>query len=83
MRRSTPQLGGMPMTELIRPPTDGKTHGIPLFLEAGWKSLEGLVRRGSGLQTPGKFGSFSSSSLVLAPVLSPVFGLRRVQTLSS
>ena len=60
VRRSTPQLGAMPTTELMRPPTDGKTHGIPLFLEAGWKSLEGLVRRRSGLQVPRE-----------VPVLSP------------
>ena len=51
-RRSAPQLGAMPMTELMRPPTDGKTHGTPLFLEGGWKSLEGFSARGIRPQVP-------------------------------
>jgi hypothetical protein len=82
VRRSTPQLGAMPTTELMRPPTDGKTHGIPLFPEAGgraWKAWCG-GDPASGFQ--GKFRSFRPSSLVLAPVFSSAFGLRRVQALS-
>jgi hypothetical protein len=50
----------MPITELMRPPTDGKTHGIPLFLGddgkalswGGWESLEGFSAKGIRLRGP-------------------------------